>query len=239
MPVCSVCFANFSGERCPRCGTLTNFPAQTFDSPVPVVIEPAVQSSPVVRPESPTVMATPVINANTVEGVVVQVQGPVMTEPPGNGWKSLSLIMLMIGLLPIMIFWWIISFCFKLVFGMMFGYRGSHNGSLLDELLIHHGLTNLFRKPDPIPVYHLVVETSDGNHEAVRQDGDVGFRIFPGNHVRVTGNRRQGVLIADQIENRSLGISLSKPANGWKLFAFLLMAGLVFEFLILLSAGHR
>ncbi len=212
MNTCSLCRARFDGPRCPTCGTAA--PAESR----------RVQRTTSAGHATHTWDAEP--DDGAVRGTVVQTQGPVAGPPPPNYWKRGSILLAVVAFLPVVFFVWLVLFSVRLVFSLA-GLGRHHAGgrSLWDELVYFHSSGARLRPPEPIPVYHHIVQGRSGRR-VVRQEGE--FRqgcLFVGNDVRLECTRRAGNLVVRRGYNETLSTPIACPGNPWKfLFGVMLLA---------------
>ena len=224
MPACPLCRNSFEGDRCPVCGYVA---ARQTARPRPqAVLLPARRDS--LRVESQRV----------VEGTVIQTHGPAHVPAPADPWRWFGALLLFIALLPVIVAVGMVVFAIRLAFWVL-GFRNGRMGgrSLLDELLIHHLLQTILRRPEQVPVYHHVVET-DAGHVLVRQQGEFrDGRVFVGNRVRLTCRPRRGALVIEDGVNETLQATLSPDRSPWKAISVALVVVVVVEYCVLLGGA--
>jgi hypothetical protein len=198
MHTCQTCGHVFAGSVCPLCGT-------TVALTVPAVL----------------------VAGDIVEGTVVQSHGPAHMEVRADPWKWGCALLALAAFFPIIFLLWAFVLAIRLSFWVLgFGSGGRRGRSLLDELLFFHLFGTLFRRPEPVAVYHHVVEEPTG-HTMARQEGEfIDGRVFVGNRVRFRGRRRGGTMIVRDGYNETLNARLTLRRTPWRavFIALLLIA---------------
>lgn len=229
MPICTLCGTVFDiGIACPLCGR----PVDDAEDAAPdVVREPGWGLAAPVQ-----ALAAAPTHAE-MAGTVSQTVGPLPMSPEPSGWKAGSLVLLVIGLGPLVILFAVIRLSLKLAFSIM-GFSGRGGRSWLDEIFLFHGSSVFFRRSEPVPVYHHVVETEMGLI-GVRQEGElVDGRIFPGHRVRFRGAFRNGTYVmASGSYNETLDTELNFRVPAWRTTFLILLVFVIVEFAVLSSFG--
>ena len=171
-----------------------------------------------------------------VTGTVVRLDGPIQVPARRDPWRAMTLTLLTIMLLPFLLILWCVGIAVKLALSF-FGIRPSFGGhGLLDEIILFHGLSLIFRQPEPDAIYHYIVTTPEGQ-VAVRQEGELtDGRVFPGNQVRLRGRLRRGVLVLHEGINQTLGTHLTPRRSRWR-YAFLIVLLLMVALIALTLAS--
>jgi len=115
----------------------------------------------------------------------------------------------------------------------LLGLRGLGSGrrhSLVDEILLHRWLQEIFEPPADISVYHHTVETR-GGFVTVRQEGEfVGGRVYARHQTEFRGQWRDGVLVAREGWDHTRGTALRLRQDPWPLVLGLLLVSLTVLF---------
>jgi len=171
-------------------------------------------------------------------GTVIQTDGPSQAEGKRDFWRLASTALLVIIFSPLLVGVWAFLTAWRLALGIM-GIRLGGGRGLLGEIVTFHLLGNAFRRPEPISVYHHVIDTGAGLVSA-RQEGEFqDGRIIVGHRVRLHGRHRGGTLVIEGGCNETLGTRLSHRVSPWKpgLVFLLLLTSAQFLVCAVLSAG--
>ncbi len=222
MPICNVCGRDFRADECPVCGTVPG-------------------TGPTTRPQFlPPVGATaqvgprPMLGDIQIEGTVIQTSGPTQMPRPRDPWRwscgFLAFLIFFPVAVTIGLFFFTLSLALRIV-----GFGSGGLGSM-GSLFFYHLISGGQRRPEPIPVYHHVLETEAGR-SLVRQEGD--FRdgsIIVGNRVRLTCRSRRGALHIESGYNETLQAPLTRPRSPWQVMFWILMiligSGLAYVWLV-------
>jgi hypothetical protein len=207
MPTCSSCQTQFTQGSCPLC-----WPVEWRSRPGQTALVPPSTRQVVVS-------SAPHTGDEVVEGTVIQSSGPSHASPTMNGWKLASGLVGFIALSPLVV----AGVALRLVLSIV-GLHRSGGRSLLDELFMFHGMGRFMQRPEPVAVYHHVVETNDRRQHLVQQRGEfTDGRVLVGHRVRFEGRRVRGTLLLARGVNVTLGASLSQPGNPWRAAFFVLL----------------
>lgn len=235
MPTCGICRFSFRGERCPVCGTTARRLAPAAGTaPEPRAPDESLSVDLVTGPPAPRARppaaravaryAEPAIPGNSLAGVVVQMHAS-QQPAPRNGWKDAAIILVAVAILPVWLALAVAILALRLVLAILGLGSLSRSGgrSLIADVLFFRLLDGRSRRDELAPVYHYVIETSQGQ-AAARQNGEfTDGRIFVGHRVRLSGERRAGVLHIRGGSNETLGTRLTPPSNPWRM-AFVMLA---------------
>lgn len=154
MPTCVSCRTEYTQGPCPLC-----WPAEWSSRPRQTALVP-----PAMRPV--VGYLAPFMGDGGLEGTVIQSSGPAHARPSLNGWKLASGLLGFIALSPLVL----AGIALRLALSIV-GLRRSGGRSLLDEILLFHGMGRFMQRPEPVPVYHHVVETDDRRQHLAQQRG--------------------------------------------------------------------
>ena len=172
-----------------------------------------------------------------LEGTVIRIDGPGQAEGRRDWWRVCCTLLLVIALFPLFAGVWALLTAWRVALGIV-GIRLGGGRGLLGDIVAFHLLGNAFRRPEPVSVYHHVIDTGAGLVSA-RQEGEFqDGRIVEGHRVRLRGRRRGGTLVIEEGSNETLGTRLSFPASPWRpaLALLLLLTSAEFLFCAVLSS---
>lgn len=223
MPVCQTCWQRVSALPCPRCEAGALQPVV-----VPVVQAPAA-NLPEVLPRRPgPVEVRRFAGPAAVYGVVTRSDGPYSEPGRRNPWKWACGLVAAAFILPLWMTLKLVGVSLRLTLAL-FGLRGLGSGrrhSLVDEILLHRWLQEIFEPPADISVYHHTVETP-GGFVTVRQEGEfTGGRVYARHQSEFRGRWRDGVLVAREGWDHSRGTALRFRQDPWPLVLGLLLVSL-------------
>lgn len=175
-----------------------------------------------------------VAGGETIRGTIVRTDEARMVDGRRDGWAVGCVLAIVAGLVPVAIALWFVVMSLHLllwVFGLGMVSLGGGCG-LIASLLLHHILERALRRPEPMPVYHHVVEVEGhGQQKLVRQDGEFAVgKVYNGNQVRLHGRERGGVFVVTGGYNESLQVPLRCRQSGWRLVFVVLATAVMAEY---------
>ena len=229
MSTCRVCGHPVTSGRCGVCGTTA--PVGVVGPTPPTGAAAAAPhpgaTPPVLGTAGPMSSATLRPGMESIQGTLLKIDGPRSMDPPRDPWRWAAFLMLLVMLLPLVAIFWMFRLVSRLAFSVMFprsGGGGSGGRSLVDELLLHHWLDKLLRRPEKISSYQLVVRTSAGRRLA-RQEGEfLSGSPLVGNDVRLDGRLREGVLVVESGEDLTMGVHFRRPVSPYRTVFFVSLA---------------
>lgn len=232
---CSLCGIPARAEAlvCGLCGTmLTGRSDEWAIVPMPAGEAAPADTEEVLLPvpvEQRGVVAPQRWGSGVVAGTIVRTEEPRSMEGRRDRWALGCVLLMILAMLPFAVVAWFLATAFHVlmwIFGAI-GLGVGAGGGLVAGLVLHYALERVLLRPEPVPVFHHVVEREDGGQELVRQEGDFeDGRVFVGNRVRFRGHRRNGTFVVDGGVNETLGAMLTRRRSGWRP-AFLLLAMVV------------
>ena len=125
------------------------------------------------------------------------------------------MLLLGLALLPFLLIIWVVVLALRLMLSFI-GLGGRGGRGLLGEIMAFHLMGSMFQRPEPVPVYHYIIQSSRGQ-VAVRQEGELAEgRLFVGNRVRLRGRVRGGSLHLESGHNETLETRLTMPRSPWR-----------------------
>ena len=155
-------------------------------------------------------------------------------------WQIATLVLVGLMLLPILLFVWVAMTAVKIALVPLRGWRMHSGGgrSLMDEVLAFNVLHRVFRTPDPIPCYHLVLNTPLGMTVA-RQEGEfVAGQPIVGHDVEFWGSVRDGYVIVAGGRDNTVGTDFRVRRSAHRYYFVFALVVLLCGLALLLASGR-